>query len=153
MTQLNITYRFISISLALLIFITSVSFTVDMHYCGGQLKSFNLFGKAKSCHSAEAPTMKNCPMHQKMMEQNQNTSVEQKDCCENRTLHFELDQDQKIQKVDLAISQNFQQFLTAYVSIFFFNSIQTEINKPSFVHYKSPLIARDISVLFQSFLI
>ena len=148
------TYRLIALILAFLMFSTSVGFALDMHYCSGKLKSVNFFGKAKTCHemTVEAP-MKNCPHHQKMVEQIQGCSIENKDCCENKTLRFQSDQDQQVQTFDFVVNKQLQQFITAYVVIFFNNNFSIESDTPSFAHYKPPLILRDIPVLIQSFLL
>ena len=154
MNLLNNTYRLIAFSLALLMLVTSLGLTVDMHFCGGHLKSFNLFGKAKGCYEmTEASNVETCSNDQMNMEQNDDCSIQKKNCCDNKTLDFQFDQDQQVQTVDLSISQPLQQFITAYVAVFFFNDFQIESDKTSFAHYKSPLIARDFHVLYESFLI
>ena len=90
MNNLNRTYRFIAFCLVALVFISSAGITVDFHYCNGELKSYNLIGKAKPCHE---PTLKQCPFHKKMMVNNN----DKKGCCENKAVHFQSDQDQKIE--------------------------------------------------------
>ena len=69
MKSTSITYRIIALTMAFLMFFTSVGFTVDMHYCQGKLKTFNFFGKAKSCHEV-GEGMKDCPFHAQMNETN-----------------------------------------------------------------------------------
>ena len=149
MNAINYTYRFIALFLALLMFVTSVGFTVDMHYCNGELKSFSLIGKAKSCHEkAKAP----CPHHKKMMADNQGDAIDTKSCCNNKMLHFQSDQDKQVQNFDIKVSPPLQQFITAFVTAFFTDGF-TQNDRPTFVHYKPPLIKRDIPVLTQSFLL
>ena len=48
---MNSSYRVISLLLASMMFLTSMTYSVDLHYCKGLLKSFSLIGEAKSCHS------------------------------------------------------------------------------------------------------
>ena len=149
MNTISSTYRFIALFLAVLMFITSVGFTVDMHYCGGQLKSFSFIGKAKSCHEQ---AVVQCPHHKKMMAQNPNKTVDTRNCCNNKTLHFQADQDKEIQNYNLKVIQPLQHFVTTFVTVFFNDRI-IEKETPVFAHYKPPLISRDISVLIQSFLL
>ena len=70
MNSFSSTYRLIALMMAFLMFFTSAGFTMDMHYCGGELKSVSFFGKAKTCHDMagenETPK-KDCPHHKKMM--------------------------------------------------------------------------------------
>ena len=152
MSRTNSIYRFIALTLALLMFTTSVGFAVDMHYCQGQLKSVSFFGKAKNCHEmSSGDSMKNCPHHKKMMKQNSNSSIDKNDCCDNKTMHFQSDQDQVFQTLDFTNKQA-QQFILAYVAVFF-NSRLIETDTPTFAKYKPPLVLRDIPVLVQSFLL
>ena len=149
MHTISRTYRFMALFLAALIFITSVGFTVDMHYCGGQLKSFSFIGKAKSCHEK---AMVQCPHHKKMMAQSKDNTVDTKNCCNNKTLHFQADQDKQIQHYDFQLNQPLQHFVKSLVRVFFTNRV-VEKETPAFAHYKPPLISRDIPVLIQSFLL
>lgn len=154
MTKTSYTYRFIALTLAFLMFFTSVGFAVDMHYCQGNLKSVSFFGKAKTCYEmAEVTPMKECSNHQKMMGQKEGCSIDKKDCCSNKTLHFQSDQDQQFQTSNFVVSTQLQQFVIAYVAVFFTNDFSIESDANSFAHYKPPVISRDISILVQSFLL
>ncbi|PHN01878.1 HYC_CC_PP family protein [Flavilitoribacter nigricans] len=147
------TYRIIAFSLAILMFSTSVGFAIDMHYCGDHLKSVNFFGKAKDCLELANPKAeKKCshPHHQEEKTQNKAHSLDKKDCCNNKVIQFQADQDQELQIVDYSISQPLQQFVVALVFTFF-NPSPIERKKPSFALYKPPLLLRDIPVLVQSF--
>lgn len=154
MTCLRSTYRIIALTMAFLMFFTSVGFTVDMHYCQGELKTFNFFGKAKSCHEM-GQGMKDCPFHAQMKQANksEDSTINKKGCCSNKTLNFQYDQDQQYQ-VDNAvvISPQLEYFVIAFVEVFI-NSSVVETNKPSFALYKPPLIPRDIYVLLETYLL
>ena len=147
------TYRLIALTMAFLMLFSSVGFSIDMHYCQGKLKSFSFFGEAKNCH--EMAKEKACPHHQKKIEQEatKTCSIDKKDCCQNKTLHFQCHQDQQIQASDLVLSQLSQQFVVAFVAVFFKNNFTETTAKSSYTHYKPPIIPRDISVLFESFLL
>ncbi len=153
MKTLCLSYRIFALTLALLMFVTSVGFSIDMHYCQGQLKSFCFFGKAESCHEmAETTPIKICPHHQKMMVQKEGCSIDKKDCCKNRTLHIQSDQDLQVQTSNLILDKQLQQFVIAYVMAFI-TDFDLKTGTPSFAHYKPPLIWRDIPVLNQTFLL
>lgn len=154
MQPFNKTYRLIALAMAFLMFFTSVGFTIDLHYCRGELKTFSLIGKAKSCHEI-GKGMKNCPHHNKMMkkEQSKENSIAQKGCCSNRTLHFQADYDQQTQVNNAVVNTlEFQSFVVAFVQIFL-NSPVLEIENLTYKYYKPPLIARDIYVLLETYLL
>jgi len=149
------TYRLIALMMAFLMFFTSVGFTMDMHYCGGTLKSVSFFGKAKTCHdkvSESRSAMENCPHHKKMMAEKEDCS-EDKNCCSNKTLHFQSNQDQTIQTHDFVVSKQLKQFVVAYVAIFIIRDFGLERESNDFAYYSPPLIPRDIPVLNQTFLL
>ena len=143
MQSVTATYRTLALALALLMFFTSTGFSVDMHYCKGEFKSFSLFGKAKSCH---ADTKITCPHHKNM-------TAEKKDCCTNQRHTFRADQDlQQAQNVDFALTKPLQNFVAAY--IFTFRKIQiTSDANPVFARYRPPPLRRNMPVLYQSFLL
>jgi len=60
--------KFIHIGLSLLLMVATTGFNLSMHYCGGELVSTSVNKEAKSC----------CDMD---------------GCCNNETLHFEVEDD------------------------------------------------------------
>lgn len=61
-----------------------MGFTVDMHYCGGKMKSYSLFGDAKSCYAKGDMV---CYADDKDdSHEHQQCSLKRKKCCENRKL-------------------------------------------------------------------
>ena len=154
MKSTSITYRIIALTMAFLMFFTSVGFTVDMHYCQGKLKTFNFFGKAKSCHDM-GEGMKDCPFHAQMNETNKSegSTISKKGCCSNKTLHFQSDQDHQLQTADFVVTKQLKQFVIAYVSVFLGEDFDLKREVIAFARYKPPLIPRDIPVLHQAFLL
>ena len=152
MNFLKSTYRLIAILMAFLMFFSSASYAVDMHYCQGKLKSISFFGKAKTCHDMAESAMKNCPHHKKMKAEEKGCS-EDKNCCSNKTVHFQSDQDQQVQNLDFVVSNQLQQFVIAFVAVFMANDFNIEHEAIAFAYYKPPLIQKDIPVLNQSFLL
>lgn len=152
MYQNNNTYRIIAFSLALLMFMTSVSFAVDMHYCQGNLKSFSLFGKAKNCHEM-AQAKAACPHHAKVATTTElGCSISKKDCCENKTFYFQFDENQETQTNEWAISPTTQLFLVAYITTFISPTRVVKSVQHHFL-YKPPLLRLHRLILFQSFLL
>lgn len=148
-------YRSVALILAGLMFITSAGFTMDMHYCSGDLKSVSFFGKAKTCHEMTGEVgslQKSCPRHNKMMEGNEGCS-EDKDCCSNKSVQLLSDQDQRVQTIDVVFTKQLKQFVIVHAMGLFAEDLNLNRNSPSYTHYKPPLIQRDIPVLNQTFLL
>ena len=140
--------------LAMLMFSTSMGFSIDMHYCQGELKSFSILGKAKGCHEGLTKVV-DCPIHGKMVvpeDTLQGCNMDQKDCCQNKTIYIQSEQDLVLQKSQFTSSKHFQQFLVAHVEVFIKEYIDIE-STLVLVNYRPPLISRDIPVLTQSFLL
>jgi hypothetical protein len=151
MRLLHPTYRILALSLALLMFFTSVGFAVDMHYCQGQLKSFSLFGKAKNCHEMKQKVV-SCPHHGKMVVATSNCKEGKKGCCNNEVQYFQSDQDKLVRTADLVAGKQWPQVGPAPVRLFPLPNAQTG-NIASFVCYKPPLLKESIPILYQSFLL
>lgn len=137
-------YKLFSLIMASLMFITSVGFSVDMHYCNGQLKSISLFGEAKSCH--DTTMHKTCPYHKNMQKD--------KDCCENKTLVFQADIDKELENEFFVLSQNLELscFIVAFTEIFLDNLPRIDKEIIPF-DYTKPPAQRDIYVLLETFLL
>lgn len=148
-------YRITALTLALLMFTTSVGLAVDMHYCGGQLKTISLFGKARTCYPVKKvkASRSDCPMHHQLKNNEQGCMVDKPDCCQNKSLHIQLDQDQNIKVEGPAISKPLPHFVATLIVTFLKDLNNDDQPKPVFAHYRPPLIPRDIPVLIQSFLL
>lgn len=153
MSPINNTYRIISLTLALLMFFTSTGFSIDMHFCGDNLKSVNMLGKAKNCYElAKTVSPKDCLQHQKIKKETTGCSMDKKDCCQNRSLNLQADLTLENQSSEFTMSQQLQDFVIAYLVVLLEDRI-VETDTPSFADYKPPIIPRDIPVLVQSFLL
>lgn len=148
------TYRITSLMMALLMLLSSTGFSMDLHFCQGQLKSFSFWGEAASCHTLA--TKSHC--HKKMktchvaLAQNNDVKGCKKDCCSNTTIEMEhSDELQTSQKLEITPTQF--QFLSAFVQVYVLRN--TERNKAiiPYLNYVPPLLNKDIPVLIQSFLL
>ncbi len=151
MTKNSKIYRSTALCLALLMFMTSMVGLVDVHYCGGHVKSVNFFGKAKACY--EMGNIKQCANHPQPTTVTSAQDTHKKNCCSNQSFLFQADQDQVSQSASFVIGLPLQQLITSYVYIFLFSEQIIKTNPSSFLLYETPLFSRDFSVLFQSFLI
>lgn len=145
-------YRLIALTMAFVMFASSVNLAIDMHFCQGQFKSLSFFGKAKSCHEIVASKAASCPHHKKMMEAKEGCVKNEKDCCSSQSIHIQADSDQLNSNSGVETSQELQQFIVAFVKVFFKN-ISVKKSNSTFTNYVTPKITRDTYVLFQTFLL
>ena len=133
---------------------SSTGFSIDLHFCQGQVKSFSLLGKAKSCHEQAAKS--HCKKKQKACHAPRTTQNElgkcKKDCCSNKTIKIEQNQEaKKLQTLEITTSQ--VQFVTAFVQVFLLAENDLDNIIIPHLNYVPPLLNKDIPVLIQSFLL
>lgn len=122
----------ISVAMALLVLFSTLSFTVDKHFCGSILVDKAIFSEAKTCGmEMESSEEDSCCSHQQI-------AVEGQDELKHTFESFDLDQ-----QVFLAGS--------GYSYIFIFEEAPREILP--FQDYSPPLLVTDIQVRDQVFLI
>ncbi|MGB1216253.1 MAG: HYC_CC_PP family protein [Saprospiraceae bacterium] len=137
-------YKLFSLIMAILMFVTSAGFSLDIHYCKNELKSISLLGEAESCH--DASKQKICPHHASMQKD--------RDCCENKTLNLKADIDKELDSKTflLPITQELSHFIVAFVSIHL-NLLPVVEKQVVTNHNSTRLIPRDIYILLETFLL
>ena len=140
----SVSHRVTSLVLAILMLCTSVGFSIDLHFCKGELKSFSLLGEAESCHTMK----KSCPHHENMMVADKS----EKDCCSNKTIEIDdLDSDFNI-TTDVQLTDLQLKFVTSFIYTFISLS-PPRVVKSMFLEKHNPLPPIDIYVLLERFLI
>jgi|TARA_R100001530_G_scaffold45939_2_gene34561 hypothetical protein len=134
--------KILSFFLAVLILLSTSSFTVDMHFCCNKLVDMSLIGKAKVC--AEKVQKKDSPLKQC-------TTLQEKDCCSNES--FVKTGNDTIKKANTKLEAETVIFLNtffyAYVNLF----EGLEENIVPFKQYRPPLISKDIQTFYETYLI
>ena len=133
-------YKISSFCLALIVLLSTVSFTVDSHYCGDTLVDSSLFGHVETCG-----------MEVQQQSPSSECDISKKDCCSDEqvivegqdTLKTSFDKLDKDQQLFVAA------FIHTYINLFF--ESQEDLN--SYRDYTPPPLVRDIQVLDQTFLI
>lgn len=122
---------------AFLILISSTGFTLKKHYCQHKLENVSFLPTSSCCKSKAHSSCKSA---------NDGCKT---GCCSNEIEYFSLDQDLKIQEIEIF---SFQELLQFYPSIkdTWDKSEGTE-SANNYLTYKPPIVQRDISVLFQNF--
>ena len=126
--------------MALLVLLSTVPFSVDMHFCGDHLVDYSFYDDSADCGMKMLiPEGEECPMKAFM------------DCCTDQ--EFSQDgQDElamSFDKLDLDQQQFLLTFVLGYVG---FDTGLPQQHIP-FKHYDPPWITYDIQVLHETFLI
>ena len=130
----EIVLKHISVFMAFLVMLSTVSVTIEKHYCGGDLIDVGVFEEAEKCS----------------MEMTAKSVV--KSCCEDVVDIVEGQDELKITLFeDLDLKQ--QEFIIAYLITFVdpFENLPEQI--VPFKHYNPPKLFKDIHVLDEVFLI
>ncbi len=124
--------------MAMLLLFSTVSFTVEKHFCGDVLIDVAVFSDVHKCGLE--------------LDDSQQTNVVKKSCCKD-TLEIVEGQDELTVKTFDDLDVNQQQFLTAYT--YSFNSLFEVLPKQIIPHnhYRPPNLIVDVQILDQVFLI
>ncbi|MBK5192814.1 MAG: hypothetical protein JJE07_06300 [Flavobacteriaceae bacterium] len=128
----------VSTVLALLVLVSTFSFTVDKHFCGSFLVDQAVFSKALTCCMD--------------MHSHSGTDVmDQDNCCSNQNISVKGQDELKISFNSMDFDQ--QVFITAFT--FSFNNLFEGLPQQviPYKNYTPPLIVKDIPVLNDTFLI
>ncbi|WP_190808918.1 hypothetical protein [Flagellimonas sp. S3867] len=123
--------------LALLVLLSTVSWTVDKHLCMGKVVDVAFFANAKTCGmEADSNSM--------------DTEFE-KSCCDEVSFTMQGQEDLKTSFFDLDLKQ--QVFLVGYTYSYInlFQDVDTVTT--SFLGHPPPLLNKDYQVLYETFLI
>lgn len=127
--------------MAFVVLMTTMSFTVNMHYCGKMLVDYSVFNAAKTCGMEKMQPAFNCEL----------ASIVKKSCCSNKQLILEGQDDLKNSFDALSFEQQL------FVAVFSHSYINLFEEKAAtailFVDYPPPFLKRDVQVLHQTFLI
>lgn len=130
----EILHKTFSIGLALLVLFSTVSFTIEKHYCGDVLVDASVFVEAEKC-AMEAQEI-----------------LQKKTCCKDEIDIVKGQDELKVTSFeDLDLDQ--QQFVTAFAFSYFnmFESLPKQIIPHK--NYSPPNLVTDIQVLDQVFII
>ena len=136
----EILHKITAYFMALVVLFSTMSFSVDMHFCGDSLVDVSVFSQAKSC-GMDAIIDKDCP----------ETSLK-KDCCDEELVTFQGEKELQLTSIqDLSVDQ--QLFIVSYVYTYvnLFEGLQER--EVPYKNYTPPLIVKDIQLLDDVFLI
>lgn len=133
-------HKISAVTLATLVLFTTMSFTVDMHYCGDTLVDFSLLDNLTTCGMEKQKPTTDC-----------GNELTEKSCCSELQIFKEGKDDLKLTFDTL----NFEQ--QVFVASFFYSYINLfeglDENIIPFKHYNPPFLIRDIQKLHEIYLI
>ncbi len=131
--------QILSFCMAFIVMFSTMSFSVDMHYCGDTLIDFSLMQNVKSC-GMEKQAVTDCE-----------TTISKKSCCSDKTVTVKGQDDLKTSFDKFSFEQ--QVFITSFVYSYKSLFEVSETTTTPFKAYSPPFIIRDVQLLDQIFLI
>ncbi len=132
-------HKIMSLSMAIVVLLSTTSFTINMHYCGDTLMDTAVFHKAETCGmEMENPSSKDC-------------SVTKKNCCSDEQIVIDGQDELQLSLDKISLEQQIfiASFVYAYINLF----EGTNENVSSYQDYKPPLVIRQIFKLDETYLI
>lgn len=122
--------------LSLVVLLSSMSFTIEKHYCGERLIDVSYFGDAKGC----------CENNETI-----STKVNEDSCCKDvlQIIESSTFDKEKLTKFSQKNIEFLVYFIVSYIHLF----QQTLVEKEFYKNFSPPNIDKDISILYQTFLI
>lgn len=138
----NTLRKIASIAMALTVLFSTMSFSVDMHYCGDHLVDFSLYDKVDNCMMKSEMTKSSSSCELMEMEM---------DCCTDVEVVVEGQDDLKISFDKLTFDQ--QVFIASFVYSYISRLEGFDKDVVPFKDYAPPPLIRDVQILDQTFLI
>ena len=132
-------HKIMSLLMAFVVLFSTMSFTVNMHYCGDTLVETAIFHKAKGCGmEMEKPSTEGC-------------SITKKNCCDDEQLAIEGQDELQLQVDKITFEQ--QVFIASFVYTYInlFEGLDKDII--SYETYEPPLVIRQLFKLDETYLI
>lgn len=135
----QITRKITAFFMAFVVLISTMSFAVNLHFCGGNLVETALFSKAEGCGmEMQNPSTDGC-------------SITKANCCNDEQLVINGQDELKL-RIDTLSFEN-QVFLASYIYTYINGFEALENNLSSFKTYKPPLVIKQIYKLDETYLI
>ena len=128
-----------SLAMTFVVLFSTMSFTVNMHYCGDPLVESAIFQKAKGCGmEMEKPSTEEC-------------SITKKNCCDDKQLAIEGQDELQLQVDKITFEQ--QVFIASFVYTYINLFEGLDSNVSTYEEYKPPLVIRQLYKIDETYLI
>lgn len=126
--------------MAFIVLLSTMSFTIDRHYCGDILVDTAIFQQAKTCE-----------MEKQGSTPTSDCSITENDCCSDKQITFEGQNELKLSFNKISLDQ--QLFVASFVYSYIYLFEGIEEKNTSFNDYPPPLIVRNIYQLDEVYII
>jgi hypothetical protein len=135
----QIFHKIMSLAMTFVVLFSTMSFTVNMHYCGDTLVESAIFQKAKGCGmEMEKPSTEEC-------------SITKKNCCDDKQLAIEGQDEIQLQVDKITFEQ--QVFIASFVYTYSNLFEGLENNVSTYEEYKPPPVIRQLYKIHETYLI
>ena len=131
-------HKIISLVMAFVVLFSTMSFAINMHYCGDTLVETAIFNKAKGCGmEMENSSTEDC-------------AIKKNNCCSDRQLVVDGQDELQVQVDQISFEQQLfiASFLYSYNTLF-----EVLDNRISYEKYDPPLVIRQLFKLDETYLI
>ena len=135
----HVFHKTASLLMAFVVLFSTMSFTIDMHYCGGTLVDSAIFQKVKTCGmEMNNPSTKGC-------------AITKKNCCSDEQLVVDGQDELQLSVDKISFEQHvfIASFVYTYINLFegLSNNVTT------YEEYKPPLVVRQLYKIDETYLI
>ena len=128
-----------SLTMAFVVLFSTMSFTVNMHYCGDTLVETAIFHKAEGCGmEMDKPSTDGC-------------KISKNNCCDDKQLIIDGQDELQLQVDKISFEQ--QVFIASFVYTYINLFEGLDKNVSSFEEYKPPLVVKQIFKIDETYLI
>jgi hypothetical protein len=128
-----------SFVMAFVVLFSTLSFAVNMHYCGDTLVETAMFHKAKGCGmEMQKPSADGC-------------AITKKNCCDEKQLVVDGQDELQLQVDTISLEQ--QVFIGSFVYTYMDLFESLDKNVPTYKEYKPPLVVRQLYKIDETYLI
>ena len=132
-------HKIMSLAMSFVVLFSTMSFTVNMHYCGDTLLETAIFHKSKGCGmEMEKPSTEGC-------------FITKKNCCDDKQLVIDGQDELRLNFDKLTFEQ--QQFVASFINTYI-NLFEGLYKNVSFYEeYKPPFVVKQIFKIDETYLI
>jgi hypothetical protein len=134
--------KILAVSMTFVLLFSTMSFTINNYYCGGNLVDSTIFSKDDFCDTA---------MQMTVTMQDEDCTFKADSCCniEVKLVEGQKELNSNFSNLNFEQQQFIASFVYAYINIF--GEVDSTIIP--FKNYDSPIVDEEITVLYQTFLI
>ena len=135
----QVSHKILATVMAFVVLFSTMSFTVDMHFCGDTLVATSMFQKAMGRGmEMEKPAAEGC-------------AIVQSNCCKDKQMIIDGHDEMQLSTATISFEQ--QVFITSfiYTYIHLFEGVYTTVT--TYQAYQEPLVSRQLYKLAETYLI